>query len=230
LLGTVNFEALLRCQRRFLYEIAGDPGQAALILCEHPPLITVGRHGSRAHILLEPQELSLRGWSVRWVNRGGGCWFHQPGQVCAYALLPLHRLGFDLPAYQRRLGEVIAAWLGDFDVETAWRHDGAWVEDRLLAALGVAVHNWVSYFGICLNINPVLDFYRLVRCCADSHQPMTSLERERRGRVRPSMARQRFIERFQEAFEFDRVSLFSEHPALTGSTERSCPPRVVTRG
>ena len=74
LLGTVDFEALLRFQRRLHYEISGDRSQAALILCEHPPLITVGRHGSRAHILMEPHELQVRGWRVRWVNRAGGCW------------------------------------------------------------------------------------------------------------------------------------------------------------
>src|SRR5438105_5903882 len=79
LLGTVDFEALLRCQRRLHYEISGDRDLAALVLCEHPPLITVGRHGSRAHILAEPRELALRGWRIRWVNRAGGCWLHQPG-------------------------------------------------------------------------------------------------------------------------------------------------------
>src|SRR5438270_12839658 len=93
LLGTVEFEALLRLQRRLHYEISGDRGQAALVLCEHPPLITVGRHGSRAQILLEAQELKLRGWPVRWVNRGGGCWLHQPGQLSVYALVPLDQLG-----------------------------------------------------------------------------------------------------------------------------------------
>ena len=35
LLGTVGFDALLRCQRRLHYEAAGDRTQAALILCEH---------------------------------------------------------------------------------------------------------------------------------------------------------------------------------------------------
>src|SRR5438093_10868911 len=89
LLGTVDFEALLRFQRRLHYEISGEREAAALILCEHPPLISVGRHGSRAHILLEPPELQVRGWRVRWVNRAGGCWLHQPGQLAAYALLPL---------------------------------------------------------------------------------------------------------------------------------------------
>jgi lipoyl(octanoyl) transferase len=229
LLGTVDFEALLRFQRLLHYEICGDPGQAALILCEHPPLITVGRHGSRAHIIPEPSELELRGWPVRWVNRGGGCWLHQPGQLAVYSLLPLDRLGLGVPAYQRRLGDIVQAWLSDFHVGGIWRDGGGWVGDRLLVGLGCAVQNWVSYFGMSVNINPVLDPYRLVRCSGRAAQPMTSLERERRGRIRPSLARERLIERFQLGFRFERVSLFTEHLLITGNSQRSTPPRVHTR-
>ena len=228
LLGTVGFEALCRFQRRLHYEVSGDRNQAALILCEHPPLISVGRHGSRSHILAEPQELALRGWSIRWVNRAGGCWLHQPGQLSAYALLPLDRLGLTVPAYQRRLGEIVRGWLGDFDVRCEWRAGGVWAGMRLLAGLGLAVRDWVSYYGLCLNVNPVLDPYRLVHCSPRTDMPMTSLERERRGRVRPSLARERFVESFQRVFGFTRVSLFTEHPALVGHSERSMPPRVAS--
>src|SRR5262245_30846503 len=76
LLGPVEFEAALALQRRLAYHVAGDRDVAALLLCEHPPLITVGRQGSWAHILCEPEELKARRWQVRWVNRGGGCLLH----------------------------------------------------------------------------------------------------------------------------------------------------------
>lgn len=229
LLGTVDFEALLRFQRRLHYEISGDRDWAAVIVCEHPPLITVGRHGSHAHILLEPHELALRGWRIRWVNRAGGCWLHQPGQLSVYALLPLDRLGLTVAAYQRRLEAIIQAWLGDFGIRNEWRNGGIWVGSRVLGGIGCAVRSWVTYYGLCLNINPQLDAYRLVRCSAATTLPMTSLERERRGRVRPSLARERLLERFQSGFEFERVSLFTDHPSLNGSSERSTPPRRTVR-
>lgn len=227
LLGSVGFETILRFQRRLHYEISGDRSQAALILCEHPPLITIGRHGSRAHILAEPGQLQLRGWPVRWVNRAGGCWLHQPGQLSVYALLPLDALDLTVSAYQRRLGDIVEAWLGDFNVRRARLDGGVWVGSRLIAGIGCAIHDWVSYFGLCLNINPVLDAYRLVRCAPCATEPMTSLERERRGRIRPSMARERFVEQFQQAFGFSRVALFTEHPSLKGYAERSAPPRMA---
>src|SRR5262245_61745678 len=79
LLGAVDFEAALSLQRRLVYEVTGDRACAALVLCEHPPLITVGRQGSHAHILCGPEELRSRRWRIRWVNRGGGCLLHLPG-------------------------------------------------------------------------------------------------------------------------------------------------------
>src|SRR5262245_24795126 len=103
LLGLVEFEAALVLQRMFVYQVAGDRGRAALLLCEHPPLITVGRQGSRGHIHLEPEELTALRWPVRWVNRGGGCLLHLPGQLAAYPILPLDAFGLGLQGYLDRL-------------------------------------------------------------------------------------------------------------------------------
>src|SRR5712692_8523012 len=103
LLGSVEFGAALDLQRLLAYQVAGDRDQAALILCEHPPHITIGRQGSRAHVLLGAEELNVRGWRVRWVNRGGGTWLHVPGQLAVYPILPLDRLALGIPEYLQRL-------------------------------------------------------------------------------------------------------------------------------
>jgi len=65
LLGTVSFEDALALQRRLVYQVSGERSQAALIVCEHPPIITIGRQGSRAHLQLEPEDLRPRRWPVR---------------------------------------------------------------------------------------------------------------------------------------------------------------------
>jgi lipoyl(octanoyl) transferase len=235
LLGTVEFEAALALQQRLVYEITGDRSRAALVLCEHPPHLTVGRQGSRGHILFEPEELRARQWSVRWVNRGGGVWLHLPGQLAIYPIFALDRLGLGLDGYLDRLQQVIVALLGDFDIpgrtHLATNGEGrngfaardgngvgtrgVWVGARPIAALGVAVRDWVSYFGAVLNINPALDAFRLVRCLGRDSEPMTSLERERRGRLRPSFVRERLIEHFAAGFQFTQTALFSDHPALS---------------
>lgn len=216
LLGTVDFEAMLALQKRLVYEISGQGGQAALVVCEHKPLITVGRQGSRGHILCEAEELRARQWQVCWVNRGGGCLLHLPGQVAIYPLLPLDRLGLNLGSYLRLLRQVLGDVLADFSLEVADREDGAalWVGPRPVAALGVAIRDWVSYFGAALNVNVPLAPFRLVRWGGLQAEPMTSLERERHGPVRPSLVRQRLLEHFGTRFGFVRQVFFSDHVSL----------------
>jgi lipoyl(octanoyl) transferase len=217
LLGEVEFETALTFQRRLAYHVGGDRSSAILVLCEHPPLVTVGRQGSRAHILCEPDELRARRWPVRWVNRGGGCLLHLPGQLAAYPILPLDALGLGLQAYLDRLHEVVAAVLDDFSVHAATRpgQPGVWVEQRPIAGCGVAVRDWVSYFGVYLNVSPDLEPFRRLRFAGSAtHGQMTSLARERHGLVRPAHVRERFIEHLAAHFHFDDVSLFSSHPSL----------------
>jgi lipoyl(octanoyl) transferase len=214
LLGVVDFEAALGLQRRLVYEVAGDRARAALLLCEHPPLITVGRQGSRAHILCDADELRARQWQVRWVNRGGGCLLHAPGQLAIYPVLALDQFRLSIPAYLDRLHACLVALAEDFLIQATAEpgRPGVWSRGRLLAGVGVAVRDWVTYYGAALNVNPPLLPYRLVRCGAGG--PMTSLERERRGPVRPALVRERFVEHFTSHFPFARITVFTEHPSL----------------
>jgi lipoyl(octanoyl) transferase len=220
LLGSVAFDAALALQRLLAYQVAGDRTSAALVLCEHPPLITVGRHGSRGHILYEPEELQALRWPVRWVNRGGGCLLHLPGQLAVYPILPLDRFGLGLQAYLDRLQDVLAALLDDFGIEAAGRpgRPGVWANGRPIAAVGVAVRQWVTYYGAALNVNPDLVPFRRVHCLGPAEEPMTSLERERRGPLRPSLVRERLLEHFSARFPCARTALFTDHPALRRPT------------
>jgi len=221
LLGCVDFESALVLQRRLQYEVSGNRSQAALILCEHPPLITVGRSGSRAHILCEPEELRSRQWRIRWLNRGGGCLLHMPGQLAVYPILPLDRLELGLEEYLARLEQVALRVLDDFGIGAARQQCmGVWVNDRPLAALGIAVRDWVSAYGMWFNVHVPLDQFRLVRWGGRQQPPMTSVEKERRGPLRPGLFRQRLIEHFEAVFPFARTSHFAEHPALHRTKQR----------
>jgi lipoyl(octanoyl) transferase len=228
LLGTVDFEATLQLQRRLHFEITGDRSQAALVLCEHPPLITVGRNGSRGQIQWEPDELRQLGWRIRWVNRGGGCWLHLPGQLAVYCIFPVEACTEPLPGLLARFSEAVRRTLADFRIQSQTRPGGLWVGQRLIAGLGVAVRDWVSYYGMCLNVHPDLEPYSLIRCAPRSQEPMTSLARERRGLVRPAHVRELLVENLQNVFDFARVSLFSDHPRLNGCQQRLVDHRVAS--
>ena len=215
LLGSVDFDAVLALQRRLVYQIGGNRTAAALVLCEHPPLVTIGRDGSWAHLRCEPGELKARQWPVRWVNRGGGCVLHLPGQLAIYPILALDRLGLGVQDYLDRLGQVLVALLADFSIRAEAQTAGAGIRvaDRPIAAVGVAVRDWISYYGAVLNVSPDLQPFRLVRG-ETTHGMMTSLARERRGPLRPSLVRERLIEHFVARFEFARTAIFFEDPFL----------------
>jgi lipoyl(octanoyl) transferase len=216
LLGHVDFDRALALQRALVYQATQDPEVAALVVCEHGPLITVGRQGGPAHVRFTPEELRARRWQVRWVNRGGGCWLHLPGQLAVNAVLPLQRHGLGVRAYLTRLQAVLVDLLDDFGVKAQTRPDemGVWVGARPIAGVGVAVRDWVTYYGLAFNVNPDLAPFRSVQTSAGGAEPMTSLERERHGPLRPALVRERLLEHFAARFAFERTALFFNHPLL----------------
>jgi lipoyl(octanoyl) transferase len=216
LLGRVDFSSLMSWQKRMVYEVSGERSRGILALCEVPPTITVGRSGSREHILFEDAELWSRGWPIRWVNRGGGCLLHVPGQLQVVAVLAIDSLGLGLTAYLEMLHDILLTACHECDAraEVIPGRPGVWSRDRLLAHVGVAVHDWVAYFGAALNLDPDLDLFRSVRCDG-SARPMTSLAREKHAPVRPALIRQRLVELFAERFGFPRTAIFHHHRALT---------------
>ncbi len=223
LLGVVEYEAALTLQRTLAFEAAGERDSAALVLCEHPPIFTLGRDGSPADIRCDFQELHTRGWHVRWVNRGGGSLLHLPGQLAIYPVLPLDWRHLGLADYLDRLHRVVLAVLDDFSVKADTRpgQPGVWAGQRHIAGVGVAVRDWVAYYGAYLNINPDLLPFRIVRTGPNEYEPMTSLVRERRAPVRPALVRERLLEHFTSMFPFARTALFSHHPCLGSRPARA---------
>ena len=84
-----------------------EPLPHVLLVVEHPPVFTLGKNGSRAHLLADADALSARGATFVPVDRGGDITFHGPGQLVAYPILDLDRLFTDIHRYLRELEEVV---------------------------------------------------------------------------------------------------------------------------
>ena len=70
-------------------------------LCEHPPVYTQGQAGKPGHVR------DARGIPVVQANRGGQVTYHGPGQVVAYALVDLRRLGIFVREYVFRIEQAV---------------------------------------------------------------------------------------------------------------------------
>jgi lipoate-protein ligase B len=214
LLGVVDFDACLHLQERLAIEIGGrNDGRGALLVCEHPPLITVGREGSRSHIHCSPEELAAREIEVRWLNRGGGCFVHLPGQLAIYPVVPLDRRGLGLADFRQRLEQAVVDACGEMRVDAERRNDkaGVWSRGGQVAHLGIVVRSWISSQGIFINVNPRMDVLGLVR--SDSGRT-SSLAGERRVPTTMASVREAMIRRLAARLDYPRYHVYTGHPLL----------------
>jgi lipoyl(octanoyl) transferase len=217
LLGVVDFEEVQLLQRRLVYE-QGERQGASLILCEHPPTISVGRSGSRAHILADDEVLRTLGIKVHWVNRGGGCTLHLSGQLAAYSIMPLEAAGVSVAGYVERLQEVILAALDEFELAGSVRSDqpGVFLGQARVASLGVAVSRWIAYHGFTLNVGPWLDLFEILDEPGIGRGTLrqTSMEARRQRYTPMPKVREAVIRHLELAFGLERHHVYTGHPLI----------------
>lgn len=216
LLGTVDFEAALFLQERVVYELSGrDDAQGALLICEHPPLVTVGREGSRAHLRCSDEELRARMLDVRWLNRGGGCIVHVPGQLAVYPILPLARLNLGVSAHRRTLEQGVIDACREQRVMTHRTDEqpGVFCRTGQIAHIGLAMKSGISYHGLFLNVSPILSWSRLAQAGDDARQ-ITSLQRERTGPIAVGAVRESLIRHLSAGWGYQRHHVYTGHHLL----------------
>ena len=116
-LGRVDYLPTVEAMRVFTETRAATDADEIWI-CEHPSVYTQGIAGRAAHVL------DARGIPVVQTNRGGQVTYHGLGQVVAYPLVDLRRLGIYVKEYVYRLEHCIIKTLESFGV-TGHRVAGA---------------------------------------------------------------------------------------------------------
>jgi lipoic acid synthetase len=182
-LGTVGYAEAWDLQRA-LFEGSSDH----LLLCQHPPVFTLGRNGDAANLLVEPSEV---GAEVHRVDRGGDITFHGPGQLVGYPIvtLPGKRGGgmADTVAYVTSIEQLIIDVVAELGVEaTRFRgRPGVWVDGpepgrglRKLAAVGVRVSRARTMHGFALNVDTDLGWFERIVPCGIAGKGVTSLAAE----------------------------------------------------
>lgn len=222
LLGVVDFDAALFLQERLVYELSGrDDSGGALLICEHPPLVTVGREGSPAHLRVDRPELRARQLDLRWVNRGGGCVVHGPGQLAVYPIVPLWRLNIRPADYPPRLLEAVIDVSGELRVPAWPSEDGRGVCCRLgrFAEIGAAVKSDIAYHGMFVNVAPAMDLVRLVDS-GPRAQRLASLAAGRGRAMEMGAVRESLIRHLAAQLGYSRTHVYTGHPLLRRTVRR----------
>ena len=159
-LGLAAYEPVWRAMQDFTDrrdEASGDE----LWLVQHPPVFTQGQAG-RAEHLLAPGDIP-----VVQVDRGGQVTYHGPGQIVAYPLVDLKRLGLGVREFVYRIEESIVRVLAQFGV-TGQRIEGApgiYVGGDKIASLGLRVRRGRTFHGLAFNIDMDLEPFRRINPC-----------------------------------------------------------------
>jgi lipoyl(octanoyl) transferase len=169
--------------RAFTQERTADT-EDELWLVEHPPVFTLGQAGRREH-LLAPTDIPVIA-----TDRGGQITYHGPGQVVAYPLLDLRRLGIFVKELVFRVEQATIQTLERFGVDArrvkgapgvyvpfaGSRAEGIFAGLAKIGALGIKVTNGRSYHGVALNVGMDLAPFSLINPCGYANLPAVDLK------------------------------------------------------
>jgi lipoyl(octanoyl) transferase len=156
-LGRAAFRPVLDAQLAARERVwAGEPGM--VFLCEHPPVITLGRSATPANIV------DAGDIPIERIERGGEVTYHGPGQLMVYPVVRLRSVVVFLERVAQAIADTCAA-LGA--PGAAWQRDpaGVWLGGNKLAACGIHVARGVSVHGFALNVDTPARAWRAIRPC-----------------------------------------------------------------
>ncbi|MGB3598048.1 MAG: lipoyl(octanoyl) transferase LipB, partial [Pseudomonas neustonica] len=130
-------------------------------LLQHPPVFTQGQAGKAEHVL------AAGDIPVVQAERGGQVTYHGPGQLVAYLLLDLRRLGLGVRDLVTAMEQALVDVLRQYDLDAAPKPDapGVYVAGNKIASLGLRVRRGCSFHGLALNVDMDMEPFQRINPC-----------------------------------------------------------------
>ena len=141
-------------------------------------------------------------------SRGGDVTYHGPGQLVVYPIVDLRsKLRKDVHRYLRNLEMTVIRTLESFGLRAKRRppFTGIWIEDKKIAAIGVAVRRAITFHGLALNVNTDLAYFKRIIPCGLPWADVTSMANELGAEQNLFAVKKRFREHFAEVFGYRDV-------------------------
>ena len=192
----------------------GEPSEAPdtthyILLCEHPPVYTLGKSGHMENLLLSEEELQEKGITFVPTNRGGDITYHGPGQIVGYPILDLEHFFTDIGKYLRLLEEVVIRTLADYGIkgDRSPGETGVWLDPqdpkkaRKICAMGVRCSRWVTMHGFALNVNTDLNYFNNIIPCGITDKKVAAMQEELGREVPVAEVKAKLLQHFAAVFE-----------------------------
>ena len=128
---------------------------------QHQSVFTQGRAGKSEHVL-EPGDIP-----VVPIDRGGQVTYHGPGQITAYLLIDLKRMGLSVRDLVTTIENSIVDTLAEWGIDSESRVDapGVYVDGQKIGALGLRVRRGTTYHGLNMNVDMDMEPWRRINPC-----------------------------------------------------------------
>ena len=169
-LGLMEYEPVWRAMQTFT-DTRDDATPDELWLVEHPPVFTQGQAGQAEHILA-PGDIP-----VIQVDRGGQVTHHGPGQIVAYPLIDIKRMGLGVRQLVKGIEQAIIGVLHSYGID-AGLIDGApgvYIDGVKIASLGLRIRKGRSFHGLAFNVDMDLEPFQRINPCGFQGLQVTNL-------------------------------------------------------
>jgi len=190
---------------------AREPVRNTVIFCEHPHVITLGKHGLDANLLFSEAVLKEKKVELFRVDRGGDITYHGPGQLVGYPVLDLESLHIGLKDYIYRLEEAVIRLLAEYAIqgEHFTGATGVWIDSnrperaRKICAIGVKSSRYITMHGFALNVSTDLNYFNLINPCGFKDKGVTSMEKELNRKICLEEVKGRLFQLLSETLTFN---------------------------
>lgn len=176
-LGRQTYEKTRELQKRLVLALLEGRIPDVLLLLEHEPVFTMGRHGRWENLLLSRESLAARDIPCIPAERGGDVTYHGPGQLVGYPVVRVPGEGRKVKTLVEGFEEVLLRTLARFGIQG--RRDagnpGVWVGQAKIGSIGIAVQRGVSFHGFSLNVDMDLTPFSWINTCGHKDLSITSL-------------------------------------------------------
>jgi len=154
-LGLIGYSEAFALQKEIWQKVRDGRIPSSIIICQHYPVITLGRNAKKESILATPAQIKERGIEIIETDRGGKVTYHGPGQLMFYPVFDLNYFGRDIHLFLKNLEAVVIAYLEDFGIKAKRLSamTGVWVNDKKICSIGIAIRHWITYHGLSINVN-----------------------------------------------------------------------------
>ena len=206
-LGLAGYKEVWDLQKATHLEKQKGSTEDILYTVEHNHVYTLGKTGSRDHILISDDEMKARGISYYEIDRGGDITYHGPGQLVVYPILDLHNYYKDTHRYLRALEETVMLTLKEMGIEAHREEEftGVWVGEEKICAIGIKVSRWITMHGIAFNVNTDLSYFDKIIPCGIFHKGVTSIEKLTGKKANMTIVKEMYIKNFLKTFKSQQI-------------------------